>query len=144
MATYEVKSNGPQGWQILEVCETPEQAYDSLARADRSGMHYELRLRKEFLDFRTGQIRGATISRAGRKLREEAAREEKRLEKEALQEQVQKRFHKKILAKWAKQEAMARQRLRLQTHPLYVAFLTSVLFLTGLGAVYYFEIVLVQ
>ncbi len=144
MASYEVQTKGPQGWQIVDIFDTQDHAYECLARADRSGQHHELRLRKEYLDFRTGKIRGATISRAGRKRQEETAREEERHEKEALEQQVQKRLHKKLLAKWSKQEALARERLRLQTHPLYVAFLTSVLFLSGLAAIYYFELVLLQ
>jgi hypothetical protein len=144
MASYEVQSNGPQGWQIVEVFETYDLAYDCLMRADRTGQHFELRLRKEYLDPRTGQIRGATISRAGRKMREEIAKEEKRLEKEALEEQVQKRLHQKLLARWSKREALAKERLRAQTHPLYILFWTSLLFFSGLAALYYLEFVLFQ
>lgn len=144
MASYEVQFNGPQGWQIVDIFETYDLAYECLTRADRSGQHYELRLRKEYLDVRTGHVRGATIYRAGRKRHEEDAQEEKRLEKEAIEQQVEKRLHNKLLAKWSKREALARERLRLQTHPLYVALLTSLLFLSGLAAVYYFEIILLQ
>lgn len=143
MASYEVQSNGPQGWQIVEVFDSYDHAYQCLTRADRSGHYRELRLRKEYLDIRTGQVRGATISRAGRKEHEKAAREEKRLEKEAVHQQIEKRLHKKLLATWSKREALARERLRLQTHPLYIAFLTSILFFSGLAAMYYFDFVLI-
>lgn len=144
MASFEVQSNGPQGWQIVGVFDTYELAYDCLIRTDRTGQHDELRLRKEYLDFRTGNIRGATISRAGRKIHEEAAREEARLEREALQEQAERRLHQKLLAKWSKREALAKERLRAQTHPLYILFLTTVLFLSGLSALYYLEVALLR
>lgn len=144
MASYEVQSNGPQGWQIIEVFETYELAYDCLARADRSGQHHELRLRKEYLDVRSGQVRGATVSRGGRKLHDEMAVEEKRLEKEALEGQIEKRLHRKLLAKWSKREALARDRLRVQTHPLYIVFWTTLLFMSGLAALYYLEVLFLR
>lgn len=142
MASYEVQVSSAEGWQIVAVFPAYDAAYDYARELDREGRHYELRIQKEVEDFRTGLFRESTVYRGGLKIQQERQAEEDRQKKAALAQRRAYRRTRQLMARLKKAELRARARLRAQTHPLYLLSLMSLLFVLGMGAMYYFDHVL--
>ena len=147
MASYEVQGNSPKGWQIVAIFDTYELAYGCARRIDRKGQFDELRVTREVLDPQTGRFRATTLYKCGQKIRDEIARELEESERLAAVEKRQDRLNRKVARGWSfkasKVAVRSKERLASRSHPLQIAFWTTVLFSAGMAAVYYFEFVLI-
>ncbi|MEX2455069.1 MAG: hypothetical protein WD470_10215 [Rhodospirillaceae bacterium] len=142
MTSYEVQVSSAEGWQIVAVFPAYDAAYDYARHLDREGKYRELRIQKEIEDFRTGLFRESTVYRGGLKVQQERQAEEERQKKEALAQKREYRRTRQLMARLKKVERRARARLHVQTHPVYLLSLMSLLFLLGMGTMYYFDHVL--
>jgi hypothetical protein len=144
MASYEVQVSSPDGWQIVAVFPAYDSAFDYARELDRKGRYHELRIQKEIRDSRTGLYRESTIYRGGLKAQTEKQQEAERFHKEAVQQKREYRRTRRLMARLQKVEERAKERLHVQTRPLYVIALMSMLFLLGMGTMYYFDHVLLS
>jgi len=142
METYEVQAKSKLGWQIIAVFEEYDGAYECAFQLDRDRLYDDLRVRREIEDPRTGRLRATTVYRCGQKLRDGIAREEEEAEKLAAADKRQRRLNKKIFPRWIRRSDREKIRLAAQGSPLRLALWTTLLFVLGMAAVYYFEFVL--
>jgi hypothetical protein len=75
-------------------------------------------------------------------MQQERQLEEERQKKETLAQKREYRRTRQLMARLRKVEVRARARLHAQTHPLYILCLMSLLFVLGMGTMYYFDHVL--
>jgi len=142
METYEVQAKAKAGWQIVAVFEGYDGAHECALELDRDRLYDDLRVRREVEDPRTGRLHATTVYRCGQKLREEIAREEEAAAKLAVVEKRQRRLNRNLIQRLTRRAAKEKTRLAAQGSPLRLALWTTLLFVAGMAAVYYFEFVL--
>ena len=144
MAEYEVQANTQGGWQIVAVFDTYELAFDCAIRLDRDRIYDDLRVTREILNPQTGRYRATTLYKCGQKIRDEISRELEEAEKLAAMKKRQIRLNKQLLPRWSRRKTRDSVREQSQTHPIHILFWTTVLFFTGMAAIYYIEFFLLD
>lgn len=142
MESYEVQANVKGDWQIVAVFDGYDRAYECAVQLDRDRVYDNLRVTREIEDRQTGRFRATTVFKCGQKIRDEIAREEEEAEKMAAMEKRQRRLSRQMIPRWTGRQSRVPFGLDGEASPIRIALWTMVLFSAGMGAVYYFEFIL--
>ena len=142
MDSFEVQAKSKLGWQILGSFNDYESAQACALELEYERAYDELRVTREVEDSRTGRFRATVLFQCGKKVREEAAREEAENERQTAYEKRQQRLNRVIMPRWIRKSDKERVRRESMNMPLRLAVLTTLLFAAGLTAIYWIEVVL--
>ena len=142
MSIYEIQVKSGGRWTVTDAFEEYDAAFEQVMRLERVEQPDELRLRRVDL-IRTGISRERTVYEGGLKIRRERRALQELEEKNSLKQRILERRNRLSAEKAAKIAAKIasrnQSRLNVQTHPVYLTFMSGFIFFLGLGAMYFLQ-----